>query len=314
MTEPRIITAYTAPNLTRVAVVRLQGQDVTVRQSPKKVTTVWLGSVRLTKQHNSSVWHAAAGAAFAEWERQEENTCPNCGQPVSMLGSVNLRADGRVEHGYACTTELADAERAAAEQPVRLPAAEVIREETVEDWDGPALVAVTREYDAPAPAALAAAVQGQTTAQPVAPAAITAAAEEEREVTVTLTRSAADGAAAALRREATRLEEAFAFAGPDAPVRRTIDSLRETATLLSYALDAEEEQEQERPAGAPLPTLQCFHVTVTGGQVYGVAADDRGVARELVYRRLRGEGSAAGVQSIRNVGTWQAEHGTVLAY
>jgi hypothetical protein len=67
-----IVTAYTAPNGTRVAVVIVFGQKLTVRQTPKLTTTVWLDSVRVTKKGNPRAWHLAVEAAFAEWEKPAE--------------------------------------------------------------------------------------------------------------------------------------------------------------------------------------------------------------------------------------------------
>lgn len=67
-----IVTSFVAPNLTRVAVVRFQGRDFTVRQTPKLTTTVWLGSARVAKKDHPLAFHTVVGAAFAEWESPAE--------------------------------------------------------------------------------------------------------------------------------------------------------------------------------------------------------------------------------------------------
>jgi len=69
-----IVTSFVAPNLTRVAVVRFQGRDFTVRQTPKLTTTVWLGSARVAKKDHPLAFHTVVGAAFAEWESPAEET------------------------------------------------------------------------------------------------------------------------------------------------------------------------------------------------------------------------------------------------
>jgi hypothetical protein len=120
-----IVTSFVAPNLTRVAVVKIQGRDFTVRQTPKKVTTVWLGPARITKKDQPGVFHDAVQAAFTEWEERAQ-AAAHPGQDLGPVVADTVAAVGGV-----------------------------IRETTVEHW-GPDAVAVTREYDARMEAARAA--------------------------------------------------------------------------------------------------------------------------------------------------------------
>lgn len=108
-----IVTAYTAPNLTKVAIVRFQGTDYTVKQSPKLVTTVYINRTRVTKREHSNAFHAVVAAACAEWENPGSQ--PGVPSAADALRHEEAQAMHEASAAYAADREqiTRDAERQA---------------------------------------------------------------------------------------------------------------------------------------------------------------------------------------------------------
>jgi hypothetical protein len=60
--------------------------------------------------------------------------------------------------------------------------------------------------------------------------------------------------------------------------------------------------------------LPCYHVTTAQGHIYGVTAQGAVEAKLLTQLRLTREGQGDTPVRAQNVGTWDADYGTVLCY